>query len=77
MVEKIFGAERVGKMDYFMKEAPKIDWQWTFVVGILAGSLIASTTSGGFEWKAVPDMWELRFGPGRFKRGLVAFLGGS
>jgi len=76
MIEKLFDAERVAKMDYFIKEAPKVDWQWMFVVGIFIGSLIASTTSGSFRWKALPDMWEKRFGPSRIKRGVVAFIGG-
>lgn len=76
MIEKLFDAERVAKMDYFIKEAPKVDWQWMFVVGIFIGSLIASTTSGSFRWKALPDMWERRFGPSRIKRGVVAFIGG-
>jgi hypothetical protein len=76
MIEKIFNAERVTTMDYFIKEAPQIDWQWIFVVGIFLGSLIASTTSGTFRFKALPDMWESRFGPGRMKRGITAFAGG-
>ena len=76
MVEKVFNAERVSKIDYFVKEVPKIDWQWMFVVGILIGSLIASRASGSFQWKALPDMWEGRFGPSRGKRALAAFTGG-
>lgn len=76
MVEKVFSAERVKKMDYFVKEAPKIEWQWMFVVGILVGSLISSTTSGSFRLKGVPDMWEARFGTDRVKRGIAAFCGG-
>ena len=76
MVERIFSAQRVAKMDYFVKELPKIDWQWMFVVGILIGSLIASKISGTFQWKALPDMWASRFGPSRLKRALVAFMGG-
>ena len=76
MIEKLFDPDRVAKMDYFIKELPIIDWQWMFVVGIFIGSLIASTTSGSFRWKAVPDMWEARFGPSRIKRALVAFTGG-
>jgi putative effector of murein hydrolase len=76
MIEKILGPKRVAQMSYFIKEAPQIDWQWMFVVGILIGSLIASTTSGTFLWKGVPDMWGKRFGPSKFKRGIVAFLGG-
>lgn len=76
MIEKIFSAERVEKMDYFIKEVPKIEWQWMFVFGIFMGSLISSTTSRSFKWKAVPDMWEDRFGPGKMKRAVVAFIGG-
>jgi len=76
MIEKLFGTDRVGVMPYFMKEIPKIEWQWMFVFGILIGSFIASTTSGTFRWKALPDMWENRFGPSRIKRGIVAFIGG-
>ncbi len=76
MIEKIFSAGRVAGMEYFVKETPKIDWQWMFVVGILLGSLIASTTSDTFRWQAIPHMWETRFGPRRTKRGLVAFVGG-
>ena len=76
MIEKIFSAERVATMDYFIEEAPKIDWQWMFVVGILIGSFIAARTSGSFQWQAVPDMWQLRYGKSRVKRGVAAFLGG-
>jgi uncharacterized protein len=77
MVEKVFSAERVAKMDYFIKVTPKIDWQWMFVVGIFIGSLISATTSRSFKLQAVPDMWESRFGKSRFKRGIVAFFGGT
>lgn len=76
MIEKLFNPERVAQMEYFIKEVPKIDWQWMFVIGIFIGSLISSVTSGSFRLKAVPDMWERRFGPGIADRGLVAFFGG-
>jgi len=77
LIEKIFGSERVAGIDYFIKYVPKIDWQWMFVVGVFAGSLIASTISQTFRWKAVPDMWRARFGASRIKRGIVAFFGGA
>lgn len=76
IIEKLFGAERVAQMAYFIETVPKIDWQWMFVVGVFLGSLIASTTSHTFQWKAVPDMWETRFGPSKAKRGIIAFTGG-
>lgn len=77
MIEKIFNAERVASMDYFLKEVPVIDWQWMFVVGILIGSFIAAKTSDTFEWNPVPDMWRRRFGSNIIKRGIAAFIGGG
>jgi uncharacterized protein len=77
LIERVFVEERVGRMEYFIKEMPKIDWQWMFVAGILFGSIIASKTSGSFRWQAVPTRWEERFGPGRLKRAVTAFLGGG
>jgi hypothetical protein len=76
MIENTFRPEAVSTMDYFIKNTAKIDWQWMFVVGILAGSFIAATTSGTFKLKAAPLMWEARFGAGPVKRGVVAFCGG-
>lgn len=76
-IEKVFNAERVGAMEYFKKEMPKIDWQFLFVIGIFIGSLISSTTSKTFRWQAVPDTWQARFGPNRIKRAVVAFIGGA
>lgn len=75
-IEKTFRSEAVSTMEYFQKEAPKIDWQWMFVIGILIGSFIAAKTSRSFEWKAVPTMWENRFGAGIGRRGIAAFCGG-
>jgi len=77
MLESTFSQARVAQMEYFIKELPKIDWQWMFVVGIFFGSLIASLTSRSFRWQGVPTMWEGRFGPGKTARAVVAFLGGA
>lgn len=76
-LEKLFAPERVQSLEYFVKTPPVIDWQWMFVVGILLGSVIASTTSRSFKWQAVPDMWEKRFGPSIPKRAFAAFVGGA
>ena len=76
ILEKLVGPERAAGMDYFTKYVPKIDWEWMFVIGIFLGSLVSSTTSGSFLLKAVPDMWQQRFGPSRVKRDAFAFLGG-
>lgn len=76
MIEKAFSPERVKKMDYFIKEIPKVEWQWMFVFGIFLGSLISSASSKDFKWQALPDMWENRFGRSKIKRGVTAVVGG-
>ena len=76
MIEKPFVSGHVARTDYFKKYEPKVDWQWMFVLGILVGSLAAAVSSGSFRFKAAPDMWQARFGPGTGKRAIVAFLGG-
>jgi len=77
MIEQLFGPDRVASMDYFIKNVPRIDWQWMFVVGIFLGALIAALTSGSFRLQAVPDMWAGRFGTrSTISRAAVAFAGG-
>jgi len=77
LIEQLFVPERTAQMDYFIKVAPKIDWQWMFVAGIFLGSMIASVSSGSFKLQAVPEMWAERFGVrSNAKRAMVAFAGG-
>ncbi len=76
MIESLFAPERTAALPYFVKEKPIIDWQWMEVLGILIGAFIAAKLSGDFKSRFVPPMWEKRFGPDRFKRWFVAFLGG-
>lgn len=76
-IERFFDAERVPQVEYFKKNAPKIDWQFLFVVGIFFGALASSATSCSFRWQAVPDRWEWRFGSSVPKRAVAAFIGGA
>lgn len=76
IIESIFASERVSQMDYFIRVAPKIEWQWMFVVGIMLGSLIAAKTSATFKKQWVPDMWQEKFGPNPVKRAVTAVFGG-
>jgi len=76
IMETLVGPERAASMSYFTKYVPTIDWEWMFVAGIFFGAFVSAITSGSFLLKAVPDMWERRFGPSRPKRFTAAFLGG-
>jgi len=76
-VEQAVAPEKVGAMEYFLKEKIKIDWQFLFVVGVLFGSLVSASLSGTRRAVAVPPMWETRFGPSRARRWVAAFFGGT
>lgn len=78
LLEQLIAPERVAKMDYFVKNVPKIDWQWMFVFGIFVGALIAAVTSKSFRWQGLPEMWQLRFGANSHsRRAIFAFCGGT
>lgn len=75
-IEKFFNPSMVASMDYYIKEEPKIEWQWMFVTGALLGSFLAAILSGSFKLQVVPDNWKKRFGGSAVKRAGVAFAGG-
>jgi uncharacterized membrane protein YedE/YeeE len=76
-VESAVDADRVASMAYFIKEAPKIDWQWMFVVGIALGALVAALLSGTFRIQAVPERFAGFFGMRPGLRAALAFVGGA
>jgi threonine/homoserine/homoserine lactone efflux protein len=76
MIEKIFAPDYVTNLPYFIKETPKIDWQWMFVIGCLIGAFISAKLSGKLANRFIPAMWEERFGTGKLRRWLFAFVGG-
>jgi len=56
---------------------PGISWQVVLMVGVLLGAFVSSKLSGDFHVSAVPDsQWRAVFGPNRWKRWAVAFIGG-
>lgn len=59
------------------EEAPKIGWEALLVVGVLAGSFLASVAAGERTTRAVPPDWDRRFGPGPARRYAAAFAGGA
>lgn len=77
LIEKSIYPERFATLEYFIRVAPKIDWQFMFVAGIFIGAFIAAITSKSFKLVSVPDMWKSRFGSSIFKRGFFAFIGGA
>lgn len=76
LIEKLFVPAHVENLPYFISKAPKIDWQWMMVFGILIGAYVSAKLSGSYQLRFIPKMWEQRFGISRAKRWTVAFLGG-
>jgi uncharacterized protein len=76
MIEKLFDADHVKNLPYYIKDVPMIDWQWMFVIGGLIGAFISAKLSGTLFRRFVPVMWEERFGSNRWKRWSFAFSGG-
>lgn len=75
-LESLVAPEYVASLAYFIKEAPKLDWQGMFLAGVFLGALGAAMSSRTFRWTALPQRWETRFGPSRLRRGVTAFVGG-
>lgn len=76
MLERAFRGSKVGKVAYFQKYAPKIDWEWMLVAGLVIGSFLSARTSGDFGWEMVPPYWQSHVGDSAAVRWLVALLGG-
>ena len=76
-IEQIYAPERVAQMEYFIKEAAKLDWQGMFLIGILVGALIAAFSDGSFRSQTLPPLWQDRFGSNIALRGIIAFIGGT
>ncbi len=55
---------------------PGITWQVWLVLGLLGGAFASSALSGEARARWLPDtQWQPRFGPGRVRRLVVAFVG--
>jgi len=76
LIEQQVAPEYVQANEYFTKEKVRIDWQFMLVLGIFAGSLLASRTDKSFKLESVPPLWAKHFGPSIGKRAAGAFFGG-
>lgn len=56
---------------------PGITWQVWLLLGVFLGALASAWLSHDFKWRHVPEkQWVAIFGPQRWKRWTVAFVGG-
>ncbi len=82
MIQEVFAPEYVRGNEYIQKTMPAVikgigvDWSWMLVLGVFIGAFISSKMSGTFKKEVVPELWKSRFGSGKTKRLITAFLGG-
>ncbi|MCK4872136.1 MAG: YeeE/YedE family protein [Phycisphaerales bacterium] len=52
------------------------EWQFALVIMMIIGALVAAKLARSTFVEHVPELWTWRFGPSKWKRYLVAFVGG-
>lgn len=76
MVEKFLLRRDVESMPYYKQVVPAVDWQWTILVGVIAGGLLAASSGGTLSLTLVPPLFVGTFGAGVLFRLVVALAGG-
>lgn len=76
MVEKYIFRRDVGSMPYYRQVVPVVDWQWTILIGVVAGGFLAAYSAGTFSISSVPPLFASTFGTGVLFRLFVALAGG-
>ncbi len=79
IIGKAWAPRHTARLPYYQKESskPKVEWEVMLVTGVIIGSLVAALTGGEALARAVPPMWQERFGSGVALRWGVAFVGGA
>jgi uncharacterized membrane protein YedE/YeeE len=76
MIERLFTGERVREKPYYQQFAPKVDWEWMLVLGVVVGAFISANLSGMFGLRWIPEQWAQAFGDAPVPRVIVALVGG-
>jgi len=76
ILENTIAPERMAQIRYFTIVDPVWSWQIFFVMGILLGSFATAKIFGEFKWQSIPDLWRDNLGSSKYKRMILAFLGG-
>jgi uncharacterized membrane protein YedE/YeeE len=76
MIERLVRGPKVLSKPYYRRFAPRIDWEWMLVLGIMVGAFLSSQLSGQFRLRWLPDLWVGSFGETVTSRVIVAFVGG-
>jgi len=73
---KLIAPRHTKSRAYFKDSPPRVDWEFVFVVTVIAGGAIAAFTGGEFANEWLSSMWVTRFGDSIALRAMLAFGGG-
>lgn len=75
-IGKLFAKRHTNSLTYFKANPPSVNWEFGFVIAIIAGGAIGALTGGEFTNEWLPPMWVARFGDSIALRAVVALGGG-
>lgn len=77
MITGVISPALVDNMYFKFIMPPGITWQVWLLVGVFLGAFLSAKLSGDFKIRWTPEVqWNQVFGPQRWKRWVIAFIGG-
>lgn len=76
-IAKRIAPKHTEELPYFKEKTTTLDWEFFFVCSAIAGGFLGALSGGELTGRAVPPLWEGRFGSDLWVRLLVTFCGGA
>lgn len=78
LIGKLIAPRHTASLKYFQDSKPRIDWEFMFVTGAMAGAFLGAWHGGELTGEWLPPMWVARFGADSLLLRLAtAFVGGA
>lgn len=68
--------KHINSIRYYRDDKPKVDWEVTFVICVIAGAFVAAWSGGELTGRLLPPFWVEHFGDSTWLRLSIAFAGG-
>ena len=77
LIGRVVAPRHTENLNYFKKSPPRVNWEFAFVLAIIAGAAVAAITGDGLVNQWLPPMWSARFGDSLALRAVFALIGGA